>query len=180
MLNYKFNINDRLGLDSSVDDQRSIQDKKSSAYLLENYRPFCPMSSAIDFATSQPNVFYNGSNPVGINGCNISESSELLYTKITKPANKLTLEPRLFLTVPYLGRGVGDVELEDQLKQGKTVINKKSVNNTTEISYQNYSNYPLIDEIQSKINNPKYLVEGVADKSWVRGGQPSRELARSK
>lgn len=179
MLQYNFNNNDRIGFDSCIDDQRSIQDRKASNYLLENYYPYCPMSSAIDFATSQPNVFYNGSNPVGINGCNVNENSELLYNKISKPACKLTLEPRLFLTVPYLGRGAGNVSVEDELRQGKTIINKKSVNNLSEVSYQNYSNYPLIDEIQNKITDAKYLVEGVADKNWIRGGLPSREIARN-
>ena len=47
------------------------------------------------------------------------------------------------------------------------------------MSYQSYSNYPLISEIQEKINNPKYLVEGAADPTWIRGGAPSRELART-
>lgn len=179
MLNFNFNNNDRLGLDSCIEDQKTIQDKKASSYLLENFRPYCPMDNAINFATSQPNVFYNGSSQVGINGCNVNESSDLLYNKITKPACKLTLEPRLFLTVPYLGRGAGNVSVEDELRQGQTIINKKSVTNLSEVSHQNYRNYPLIDEIQSKINDPKYLVEGVADENWVRGGLPSREIARN-
>ena len=179
MLNFKFNNNDRLGLDSCTEDQRTIQDKKASSYLLEKYRPYCPMDSAIDFATSQPNIFYNGSSPVGINGCNVTESSELLYNKISKPVCKLTLEPRLFLTVPYLGRGAGNISVEDDLRQGTQNLNKKSITNLSEVSYQNYSNYPLIGEIQSTITNPKNLVEGVADKNWVRGGIPSREMARN-
>ena len=179
MLKYDFNNSDRLGNDFCVNDQRTIQDIKASNYLLENYYPYCPMSSAIDFATSQPNVFYHGSSPVGINGCNVNQSSELLLTKMSKPACKLTLEPRLFLTVPYLGRGAGNVTVEDDLRQGKTVQNKRSVNNTSEVSFQSYSNCPLISEIQEKITNPKYLVEGVADENWVRGGVPSREIARN-
>ena len=180
MLNFNFNNNDRLGFDQCIDDQRSIQNKRSSGYLLENFFPECPMSDAINFATSQPNVFFNGSSPVGIDGCNINESSELLHNKISRPACKLTLEPRLFLTVPYLGRGYGNVDIEDNLRQGQSIINKKTVNNLSEVSYQSYSNYPLIDEIQSKINDPKYLVEGVADENWIRGGEPSRDIAKNK
>tara|TARA_R110002072_G_scaffold76776_4_gene179813 strand:+ start:4539 stop:5201 length:663 start_codon:yes stop_codon:yes gene_type:complete len=179
MLNFDFNNNDRLGFDSCIDDQRAIQNKKASGYLLENFRPYCPMDSAINLATSQPNVFFNGSSPVGINGCNVNENSDLLFSKISKPACKLTLEPRLFLTVPYLGRGASNIPLEDELRQSQSITNKKSVNNLSEVSYQSYSNYPLIDEIQSKINNPQYLVEGVADKNWIRGGLPSREVARN-
>ena len=180
MLNYNFNNNDRLGLDTCVEDQRSIQDKNACNYLLENFHPYCPMDNAIKIATSQPNIFYNGSNSVGINGCNINESSKLLHNKISKPPCKLTLEPRLFLSVPYLGKGALNVSIEDDLRHCQSVTNRKSVTNLSEISYQNYSNYPLIDEIQGKISNPQYLVEGAADSTWVRGGLPSREIVKNR
>jgi len=32
--------------------------------------------------------------------------------------------------------------------------------------------------VASTIDNPVNLVEGVADKNWVRGGMPSREIAK--
>ena len=38
----------------------------------------------------------------------------------------------------------------------------------------------MIPSLQSTINNPANLVEGVAEKGWIRGGVPSRELARDK
>ena len=181
MLDYNFNVNnkDRLGDDSCLDDQRTIQDNKSSSYLLQNYYPYCPMTSTINIATAQPNVFYKGGYGLGNEGCNVDQNSELLHTKITKPACKLSLEERLFLTVPYLGRGNGNVVVEDELRFGKHDLNKKSVNNTSEMSFQNYKNYPLIDEIKETINNPEYLVESVADKNWVRGGLPSRDIAKN-
>ena len=88
---------------------------------------------------------------------------------------------QIYYLVKYqnLGRGASNIPLEDELRQSQSITNKKSVNNLSEVSYQSYSNYPLIDEIQSKINNPQYLVEGVADKNWIRGGLPSREVARN-
>ena len=38
----------------------------------------------------------------------------------------------------------------------------------------------MIPTLKSTINNPANLVEGVAEKGWIRGGVPSRELARDK
>ena len=76
--------------------------------MTENYYPFCPMNKAIEFATNQPNVNYTGSHQVGINGCNVDTNSELKYTKISKPACKISLLQRPYLTVPYLGKGIFD------------------------------------------------------------------------
>ena len=36
----------------------------------------------------------------------------------------------------------------------------------------------LIPSLQATIQNPANLVEGVAADGWIRGGMPSRELAR--
>ena len=67
--------------------------------------------------------------------------------------------------------------LESKLQQTDTFSNnKKSVNNLSEVSFIPLKNYPLIPEIQNKITNPAYLVEGVASEGWVRGGSGTRKL----
>ena len=97
-------------------------------------------------------------------------SNELKFTHITKPACKLTLNPRPFLTVPYLGRGLSDPETELKLKTGEIFINKKTNNNTMEKCFSEYKNYPLIDPLEKTINNSAYLIESDAMKGWERGG----------
>ena len=63
-------------------------------------------------------------------GCNVDINSKLkIGSEQTHPKCKLSLEERPYLTVPYLGRGLGDPELELQLKQGENFINKKIVTN---------------------------------------------------
>ena len=42
------------------------------------------------------------------------------------------------LTVPYLGKGLGDCDMEFQLKTGQFDLNKKTVNNTMEQSFSEY------------------------------------------
>ena len=178
--NYIFNNMARIGGDSCDISQHNIQNKNAANYMLTNPRPACPMTSAIDFATSQPNVNFNGSHQVGIGGCNIDANSQLLLTNVTKPACKISLWERPFLTVPFLGRGKSNPVLESQIQQGELVGEKKSTSQLSEISYESYQRVPLIPSLQATISNPHNLVEGVAADGWIRGGLPSRELTRDK
>ena len=83
--NYTFNKMTNINDDSCALTQNNIENSQAETYMLNNSFPSCPMNSAIDFATQQPFVFYNGSHQVGINGCNIAENSELLHTSISRP-----------------------------------------------------------------------------------------------
>ena len=177
---YTFHKNTRIGNDTCDTTQRSIQNGLSATYKLNNYFPDCPMTKTINFATSQPAVMYNGSHQVGINGCNINQNSELKFTELSRQKCRLTLTPRPFLTVPYLGRGKTDTDIETQMQQGDYANNKKTVNLLSEKSYINYHQTPMISSLQSTVTNPSNLVEGVAAEGWIRGGLPSRELTRDK
>jgi len=177
---YKFYNNTRLGDDKCDMSQRNLQNSSTATYMLDNFKPACPMSSAIDFATSQPNVNYTGSHQVGINGCNIDENSSLLMSELLKPKCRISLLQRPFSTVPFLGRGRSDIILESQIQQGDFANNRKSINLSSEISHITYRHTPMIPSLQSTITNPANLVEGAAAEGWIRGGVPSRELTRDK
>ena len=177
---YKFYNTTRLGDDECDMSQRNVQNSSASTYMLDNFRPACPMNNAIDFATSQPNVNYTGSHQVGINGCNIDENSSLLMSELLKPKCRISLLQRPFATVPFLGRGRSDIILESQIQQGDLANNRKSINPSSEISHMTYRHTPMIPSLQSTITNPANLVEGAAAEGWIRGGVPSRELTRDK
>jgi hypothetical protein len=176
---YTFDSMTRIGNDNTAIDQRTIQNMNNANHRLENFYPACPMNKAADFALNQPNVFYKGAHEGGIKGCEIETNNELKYTHISKPACKLTLTPRPFLTVPYLGKGMGDSDAEFQLRVGENALNKKSVNNTMEQSFSNHQNYPLIDSIKETMNNSAYVIEDDAMSGWQRGGVSAREYARN-
>ena len=114
---YTFYEQTRVGDDTCDISQRNVQNSEAATYMLDNYRPDCPMSNAIEFATSQPNVNFTGSHQVGINGCNIDNNSELSITKITKPKCRISLLQRPFATVPYLGRGQSNPVIESKVLQ---------------------------------------------------------------
>ena len=177
---YTFDKTTRIGDDQCDLSQRNVQNAQAATYMLDNYRPACPMSNAIDFATSQPNVNFTGSHQVGINGCNIDENSVLSRSALSRPKCRISLFERPFATVPFLGRGKSNPVLESQIQQGDIANNRKSVNPSSETCYMGYSNTPMIPSLQATVTNPVNLVEGVAAEGWIRGGLPSRELTRDK
>jgi len=175
---YTFNQLTRIGEDSCDKSQRNVQNSSASTYMLNQFRPDCPMNNAMDFALSQPNVNYTGSHQMGIGGCNVDESSELILSALSRPRCKLSLLQRPFATVPFLGRGNSNPVLESQIQQGDLANNRKSITNLTEVSHIKYSNTPMIPSLQSSITNPSNLIEGVAAEGWIRGGLPSRDLVK--
>ncbi len=174
---YTFDNMARFGNDNTYQDQRNLQNTKYGNYLLSNFfEADGLMSSPIKFATSQPNVFYSGSHGA-VTGLNIDESSILQKSEMTVQRERLDLQERPFLTVPYMGRGLGDPTLESQIVHGEQISSRKSLTNITEQTYNGY--YPLLDSVQEKITNPNYLVEEAASSGWTRGGASSRDLSRA-
>ena len=179
-VNYTFDNLTRIGNDNCDMSQRNIQNLASANYNMANFfASDCTMKKPIEFATSQPNIFYKGGNQVGVGGCNIDENSNLLIGSInTHPKCKISLWERPFKTVPYLGRGSSNPVLESHIQQGDMITDKKSVSTVSDQCFMGYSNYPLIPSIANSVTNPANLIEGVADEGWIRGGLPSRELQK--
>ena len=171
-----FNNICRLGNDDCDLTNKNIESIKSANYLLENYNLNSSMNKIINLATNQPCVFYSGPKQIAINGGNIDENSELKMSKLSRTRERNPLEERLFLTIPYLGRGPSNVPVENEIKRGDHMVYKKSEDPNSEVSHLNYTYYPLIPSIEATISNPSNLVEGVASEGWVRGGIPTREL----
>jgi hypothetical protein len=177
--NYTFDNIARLGNDSCVLDQNTIQNVAACNYMTQNYfANDCSMKNPISLATTQPGVMYNGGFNVGAGGCNIDTSSKLQIGTIqTHPKCRIDLFHRPFATVPYLGRGSVNPIMEAQIQQGEQLTNKRSVNNLSEKSYIKYHQTPLLPAIKEKMSNK---IESDASEGWVRGGVPSRELTRDK
>ena len=134
------------------------------------------MGKPIHFATSQPNVYYNGGAGVSA-GCTIDNDSNLRIGSVqTNPKCRISLQERPFLTVPFLGRGPSMPVKESQLLQGHYNPDKKSCKTIMEKSIR--PNQDLVPALKASIQNPANLCEGVAADGWIRGGLPSRELSR--
>ena len=178
--NYTFynltGINDDVVGLSEVD----AQNKQFGSYTTKNFfEEHCGMKKTISFATRQPNVFYNGgAGVVGANGCNVDSDSNLRIGTIqTNPKCRISLQERPFKTVPFLGRGKSDSLKESKLQQGTYFADKKSCRQVTEKSFRT-TDVDLVPTLKATIQNPNNLVEGVANKGWIRGGLPSRDMSR--
>ena len=178
---YKFHNMSRIGDDSCAMSQRNVQNVDAGNYMLQNYfSADCAMRNGLALALSQPSINFTGSHQVGVGGCNVDANSTLLIDQgQNKPRCRISLYQRPFATVPYLGRGTSHPELESQLQQGDRQSAKKSVLQTTEQSHMPYTTTPLVPSLAESVTNPSHLVESVAMDGWVRGGIPSREIAKN-
>ncbi len=177
---YTFDNLSRINDDACALTERDLQNQNYGSYSTTNYfSNMCGMKKPIGFATSQPNIFYNGSHTVGLGGCNVDNDSNLRIGTIqTNPKCRISLQQRPFSTVPYLGRGPVEPEVEFKIQTGQAVTSRRTETHLTEQSHIPYHNTPLIPEVASTIDNPANLVESVADNNWVRGGHPSREISK--
>ena len=178
---YKFNNLSRIGDDSCAMSQRNVQNVEAGSYMLQNFfGADCEMRNGLALALSQPSINFTGSHQVGVGGCNVDSNSHLLIDQgQNRPKCRISLYQRPFATVPYLGRGPCHPELESQLQQGDRQSAKKSVLQTTEQSHIPYSVTPMVPSLAKTVTNPVNLVESVAMDGWVRGGLPSREMAKN-
>ena len=179
--NYMFDNISRIGNDSSDLSQRTFQNVNSANYMLTNYYTAdCNMSTGIEAALSQPNINFKGYHQTGLNGCNIDINSRLMIDKhLNNPKCRTALYQRPFATIPYLGKGSTNIEVESTLLNGDRQINRKTHINSSEKSHMAYSNTPLIPSVAATVTNPVNLVEGIAVDGWVKGGIPTRDIAKN-
>ena len=178
--NYKFDNLTRIGDDVCALSERDLQNNSFGTYSTQNYfEKMCGMKQPIDFATQQPNVFYKGGYGVmGAGGWNVDSDSNLRIGSVqTNPKCRIDLNERPYKTVPFLARGRPQPVKEAKLQQGLYVGDKKSCKNVTEKSFRT-TDIDLVPSLKETVQNPNYLIEGVANKGWIRGGIPSREITR--
>ena len=86
-------------------------------------------------------------------------------------------QARPFLSVPYMGGGRGNPDVESLLIHAEQVRQGKECGTVTEQTFEGQYT-PLIPSIKANIQKPENLVTEVAMPGWVRGGLPSRSYIR--
>jgi len=167
----------RIGADEIDNTQRNIYNTRMTGYTLSNYFSDSTSNDHVRFATEYPNMMYSAVNGgTSVNSSLIDIDSMLLVKKSNDSSlEKLSLEQRPFLTVPYLGRGSCDPLLETQMLQGETTQGLKSTSTIMDKSFMNYALYPMDQHMERHVADAKYTVEEAAMDGWVRGGVASRE-----
>lgn len=172
-MSYSFHNMGRIGNDVSDQSQKTLQNNQYVNSVLTNHFSQQSSDGHIQFATSNPGIMVRGVNGgSGING-SVIDAESTLRMKIgqERSLEKLVLQERPFLTVPYLGKGSVDPTLESQLFQGEMVRGKKSVSTVMERNFNNIAEYPLDDRKRANANT----IEEAALNGWARGGQSTRE-----
>lgn len=177
---FMFDKISRIGNDCCAIDQTTLENVAACNYMTQNYfRADCTLADARKLAVTQPGINFTGGFGMGVDGCNVDNSSRLLLGGIqTNPRCRIDLFARPFATVPYMGRGSVDPVMESNILQGEQSTSRRSLTHLGEKSYLKYHNTPLLPEKQATVQDPRFLVEGIAQEGWIRGGIPSRELTR--
>lgn len=173
---HSYTFNNLSGLKSDTIDlrQNELQNSKFGDYVVSNHFSENNSQGHVDFALSQPGFLMYNMAPAPFV---IDDESKILFedTQMDRPFEKLQLFQRPFVTVPYMGRGGGDIDVEFQLKQGELEDKHKSVNPTFEMPQFDLENYPMQDELKTYIGNPQNSIEEYALDGWTRGGISARE-----
>lgn len=160
---------------------RTQQSREVGDYALGNFYS-CDCGAKVPEETSleYPTIlFRDGYGWTSRNGCNIDVDSSFRNARnMTNPRLIQQLHERPYMGVPYMGRGVGDKCVETELLPGESTMQKRPCNNLSGI-YIEQQYTPLIPCIRDTIQEPVHLIPTDSDPSWIRGGQPSRQLIRN-
>lgn len=172
----------RLGNDKCEISNSTVQSEYPGKYMVSNYHSCdCAAPNVSEVAYSQPNIYYkDGYGHSSLDGCNIDRDSFMRNGSIiTHQGNTpQQLFERPFLTVPYMGRGVGNTCTESELITGDQTSIKRQCNTLAGITINNYFT-PLVPCLKNNVQNPIHLIPEVAKNGWVRGGVPSRQIIKN-
>ena len=173
-MHFSFDHTSRLGADPVDESQRQVANTAYANYMLSSWTPSTSDQHVL-FATQQPAVQVQ--NPgAGLPAHLVEQSSLLAHAQApaARSLDQLQLFQRPFLTVPYLGRGSVNPELESRILQGETVSEMKSVSTIMEQSFLDYQWTPLDTRQEQENQDASRRVEEMAMNGWVRGGSTTR------
>ena len=176
IVDFMFNNMSRIGEDDYNLTQDAQMNNGQASYNLTNLNNNND-NKMLDMMSKYPTISTKGTYQLGPNGNNVDNSSKLLQSKMTNNNCKISLQERSYLTIPYLGRGNVDVGLENSLKFGTTLKEKKSSSQLNEQEYCDLKSYPLNKDLKQSMNEKR--IEESAVKGWIRGGLPSREIYKN-
>ncbi len=114
----------------------------------------------------------------GVNNAQI-DSESVLKNQAEFKNNRCLIrnQARPFLTVPFMGSGRGNSDIESFLLHSEQVRQGKECGTVTEQAFDNVFT-PMVPSLQQNIQNPHNLIPEVAAAGWIRGGIPSRQYVR--
>lgn len=172
---------DRLGEDACLVSSDTRQSTQPGQYMLRNhYACDCGIERSQEIALSHPQMqFRDGYGAVGQRGCMVGSDTRLRNgIELTHDKAPQQLFERPYLSVPYMGRGVGDPCTENSLQEGEDTSQKRQCNTLAGVSLPHVFS-PLVPCLRDTIQDPVHLVEEANREDWIRGGYPSRQWIKN-
>lgn len=174
-----FNSLTRLADDSCTITSRDIRSVGPGRYAVTEKRP--ATSAAAATALANPTVTYGASYGNAASAVIDDESilrNHTIQTHDLKQSHARSRpQPRPFATVPFMGGGRGNPDVESGLIHPEGVrCGAECGGSVAEAAWPVFT--PLIPKLAANIQNPKNLVQEAAAPGWIRSGLPSRQYAR--
>lgn len=173
----EFNINEFTRVrDDSCEVAQNIRDSAGPGkYQVTNLVPKQAAAAKVEY----PNPTLLGKEGFGFNNMAIDQDSRLRNEVQQAGRQKcpLHLQSRPFATVPYMGNGRGNSDVESSLIYAEFARIERPCGTVTETFFDNNFT-PLVPHLAAHIQNPANLVPEVAANGWIRSGIPSRQFVR--
>jgi hypothetical protein len=162
--------------DDSCEVAQQIRDSRGPGkYQVTNLVPAQASASRIEYVN--PTIL--GREGFGFNNAQIDQDSRLRNepTQAGRQRCPLHVQSRPFATVPYMGNGRGNADVESSLLYSEFARVERPCGTVTETFFANQF-VPLVPHLAQHIQNPANLIPEVAAQGWARSGIPTRQYVR--
>lgn len=162
--------------DDACEVAQNIRDSSGPGmYQVTNLVPQQAAAAKVEY----PNPTLLGREGFGFNNTQIDQDSRLRNEAQQAGRQKcpLHLQSRPFATVPFMGNGRGNPDIESSLLYSEFARVERPCGTVTETFFEN-NFVPLVPHLAKHIQNPSNLVPEVAAAGWIRAGVPSRQFVR--
>ena len=176
-LNQQFVIDQQTALKDDVchNNGKNLQSDSVNDYMLSNFADCdCDIKNVLKTSTDNRGLLVK--DGYGISECNVDSESGLRIGTV-KRHHKVDqqLFPRPFATTPFIQRGEVKPDLESKLLSSLQTVKHKQMQN---VSVEDNIFEPLNYNLAATIQNPNYIIQEQVNRTWVRGGVPSRQSVK--
>jgi hypothetical protein len=139
------------------------------AYNVTNLTPAQKKAQSVEL----PNPTLLGREGFGFNNREIDNDSRLRANPVQEGRQRcpLHVQSRPFASVPYMGRGRLNADVESGLIYSEFARVDRACGTTSE-TFLDGQFVPLVPHLAKHIQNPANLIPEVASPGWIRGGLP--------
>lgn len=169
--NGSFSANARIGADRADISQQNIQNMHFADHTLSHFYVPTAGPSRVNFASESGLMASGNAMGNGLGAAEVEAETDLYWrTKAVRDVGKLNLNPRTYVTVPYLGRGSCDTENETRMLRGEVLVDKRTGRAASSMAaLRQPDDCPVPDRPREKIDEDALRLDG-----WTRGGLPTR------